>query len=165
MQRNFFHTILMQKYHVKFKITLKSIKCDTNYSNIDYIPQLLMPYSGSVYDEVLLERYEYFGKPQVWYIKIIQPCSEVQGEGIRRVQTNPPFKPGFNNSQLSRYVALILNLFKYNSFYVSNSVKNVQYADQMLMRIKCSVKLGTTKIFCINTCNVQPIIWQLFFRC
>ena len=51
------------------KTHCKSKKTQHNYSNTNYIPDLLMAYSiVVVYGEFLLEQCEYFGKPQVWYI-------------------------------------------------------------------------------------------------
>ena len=47
-----------------------------------------------------------------------------------------PFKPVFNNSSGYRYIALTLNLSKYNSLHISNPVKNAFYVDQIFSKIK-----------------------------
>ena len=59
-QYDYKNTILIQKYSVNPKIQY-------NYSNNNYIPELLLA-SVVVDGEFLLEWCEHFGQPQVWYI-------------------------------------------------------------------------------------------------
>ena len=42
-----------------------------NYINNNYIPEFLVANSVVVDGEFLLEWYEYFGQPQVWYISYV----------------------------------------------------------------------------------------------
>ena len=44
-------------------------KIQYNYSNFNCIPELLLAYSGDDDGEFLLEWCEYFGQPQMWYIR------------------------------------------------------------------------------------------------
>ena len=72
LQHNFINATRFQKYHIKSKRHYKS-KIQYNYSNNNYIPELLA-YLIVVDGESLLEWCEYFGQPQVWDIYVSSSC-------------------------------------------------------------------------------------------
>ena len=72
LQHNFINTTWLQNTTLNPKDIINP-KIQYNYSNNNYIPELLA-YSVVVDGESLLEWCEYFGQPQVWDIHVSSSC-------------------------------------------------------------------------------------------